>query len=207
MAKALDPVASTRTSQTQAGPDAERGALIEAINEAFAVFRVNYHNQYYKAYPDKQALVTAKKLWLSNLQMFSAQVIQQAAQRAIRECEFLPTIHKMLELCAGASNLPDARAAYMEACNAPSPKSAFDWSHAAVYHAGKASNWFFLAGNPEKVAFPVFAAHYEKLCQRVLNGEELPVPELPKLEEKTGEALTREENAKRLAALRADLEI
>jgi 16S rRNA A1518/A1519 N6-dimethyltransferase RsmA/KsgA/DIM1 with predicted DNA glycosylase/AP lyase activity len=44
------------------------------------------------------------------------------------------------------------------------------WSHPAVYHAGAASDWFFLASSPEKTAFPVFERHYRRLCELVDAG-------------------------------------
>ncbi len=130
------------------------------------------------------------------------------AKRAILQSEYLPTVHKMLQLCAaGGNGLPEARAAYREACNAPSPKANHKWSHPAVYHAGRESNWFFLANNPESVAYPVFAEHYRKICARVLEGEKLAAPEQLKLEDNPGQPLSKEENAKKLAALRAQLDI
>jgi len=130
------------------------------------------------------------------------------AKRAILQSEYLPTVHKMLQLCAaGGNGLPEARAAYREACNAPSPKANFKWSHPAVYHAGRESNWFFLANNPESVAYPVFAEHYRKICARVLEGEKLAAPEQLKLEDNPGEPLSKEENAMKLAALRAELDL
>ncbi len=114
----------------------------------------------------------------------------------------------MLQLCAAGDNgLPDARAAYREACNASSPKANFNWSHPAVYHAGRESNWFFLANNAESVAYPVFAEHYRKICARVLEGEKLPLPAQLQLEEKPGTPLSKEENAQKMAALRAKLDI
>ena len=139
---------------------------------------------------------------------FSPAEIVAGAKRAIRQSEYLPTVHKMLTMCAaGDSGLPDARAAYREACNAPSPKANFPWSHPAVYHAGRESNWFFLANNSEAIAFPVFAEHYRKVCARVLEGEKLPAPQQLKLEDNPGQPLSKEENAQKLAALRAELEI
>lgn len=150
----------------------------------------------------------AKRLWLESLEAFSPAEIVAGAKRAIRQSEYLPTVHKMLTLCAAGDNgLPDARAAYREACNAPSPKAGFAWSHPAVYHAGRESNWFFLANNPESVAYPVFAERYRKICTRVLEGEKLPAPEQLKLEDNPGEPLSKSENAKKMAALRAELDI
>ncbi len=174
----------------------------------FGLLKLSYHNQFNAAFPDTETLNHAKRLWLESLEAFSPAEIVAGAKRAIRQSEYLPTVHKMLTLCAAGDNgLPDARAAYREACNAPSPKANFNWSHPAVYHAGRESNWFFLANNPESVAYPVFAEHYRKICARVLEGDKLTPPEQLQLEEKPGEPLSKSENAKKMAALRAELDI
>ena len=103
--------------------------------------------------------------------------------------------------------MPDAHTAYLEACNAPSPKASFAWSHAAVYYAGRDSDWFFLANNSERVAFPVFKTRYELLCQRVVSGETLPAPEVLALPEETTTPLSKQENQARLARLREQLDL
>lgn len=172
----------------------------------FGLLKLAYHNQFNAAFPDSETLNHAKRLWLESLAAFDPEEMVAGAKRAIRQSEYLPTVHRMLTLCAAGENgLPEARAAYLEACNAPSPKVEHRWSHAAVYHAGRESNWFFLANNAESVAYPVFAEHYRKLCARVLAGEKLAAPEGLQLEQNPGEPLSKAENAQRLAALRAEL--
>lgn len=185
-------------------------AHIDALNEVFALFRINYHNQYYKAYNDDAVLSQIKKLWLESLVQFEPRTILRGARKVIEESEYLPTLNRMIRACQGdpeAFGLPDARTAYIEACRAPSPKSAWHWSHAAVYHAGLASDWFFLANNSEKIAFPVFERHYQRLCEKVMNGVELPVPDAPALPETIERPLSREENQQRLDDLRKQLDL
>ncbi len=173
----------------------------------FALFRINYHNQYYKAYSDTTVLNQIKKLWLESLVRFAPDVIQRGAKRVIENSEYLPTLHTMIRHCEAesAQGLPEAHAAYLEACQAPSPKAAYNWSHPAVYHAGKAADWFFLANNSEKMAFPVFERHYQLLCERVIAGEELNSPEVKALPETVETPLSKTENLDRLKALREDL--
>ena len=64
---------SSKTSPTAAGQantqsqrlsDEERDALIDAINQIFSVFRVNYHNQFYAAYNDSDTLNQTTFFWL-----------------------------------------------------------------------------------------------------------------------------------------------
>lgn len=207
--------ASSRTSQTAAGPDERRrreatDEHIDALNEAFALFRINYHNQYYKAYTDTQVLNQIKKLWLESLTQFEPDTIRRGARRVIETSEFLPTLNRMIRACQGdpeSYGLPDAHSAYVEACRAPSPKAAQRWSHPAVYHAGVASDWFFLVSSPEKVAFPVFERHYRRLCDEVMNGAQLSRPQAPALPETTETPLSAEENHQRLEALRRELDL
>lgn len=208
MKKTPDRAHSTKISRTPAGCNASLEQLGRAINEVFGLFRINFHNQYYKAYPNDEQLHTAKKLWRESLLHFSPETVVAAGRRALQECEFLPTIHRMLILCATAEiGLPEPRVAYREACNAPRHKTNYAWSHPAVYHAGRAADWFFLANNPEPVAYPVFAEHYKNICNRLLAGEKFPLPQPAQLEDNPGEALSKAENAERLAALRAQLEL
>ncbi len=153
----LEIEASSKTSPIEAGPAKQKkqasNAHIDAVNEVFTLFRINYHNQYYKAYSDTNVLNQIKKLWLESLQRFKSDTISRAARKVIEESEYLPTLNRMMTACQGTLSdfgLKDVHSAYVEACQAPSPKNAFTWSHIAVYHAGVACDWFFLASNTEK---------------------------------------------------------
>lgn len=184
--------------------------MIDAINQVFALFRINYHNQYYSAFSQVELLNQAKRLWLNSLSQFSPEAILRGAKKVIEESEYLPTLNRMIRACQGnlaEFGLPDAHSAYIEACQAPSPKAAYRWSHPAVYHAGSASDWFFLASSAEKDAFPVFERHYQRICARVMNGETLPAPNVPALPQEIVTPLSREENIKRMEALRKSLDL
>ena len=171
--------ASSTQSPTAAGhPKAEPAnpQLIDAINQIFAFFRINYHNQYYSAFGDNtKSENLAKKLWLSKLSDFSAETIIAGAEKVIAESDYLPTLHKMLNACRDVgmpAGLPSPRKAYEEVCNKPSPKAEQQWSHPAVYIAGRECGWYFLANTVESKAFPSFADIYQQYCKRVLSGEE-----------------------------------
>ena len=161
--------------------DEQRNELIDAINQVFTLFRINFHNQYYKAYSDDSALLSqAKKLWFESLKGYQASTILEATKRIIEDTEYLPTLHQMLSRCAQAdSNVPSAHQAYVEACQAPSPKVEYQWSHPAVYTAGKRSNWFFLSTTPEQFAFPVFKNNYLDVINSLDAGEVVEQPALP----------------------------
>ena len=144
--------ASQTTSATPAGQSEPRTRIasegqVEAINQVFALFRLNYHNQYYAAFPDAEQLKQIKKLWLEALAEFPPEQVLRGAKHAIENSEYLPTLHRMLDCCRDAVadlGLPSATDAYREACAAPSPRSAQPWSHPAVYLAGRR----IVAGEP-----------------------------------------------------------
>ena len=198
------------SAQSQREQPAPGEGHIDAINQVFALFRINYHNQYYAAFKDNELLNQARRLWLNSLAQFAPETILRGARKVIEESEYLPTLHRMIRACQGEPSkfgLVDAHQAYVEACRAPSPKAAYAWSHPAVYHAGCASDWYFLTTNAEKVAFPIFERHYLKLCEQVMNGATLPEPNVPALPETIERPLSKEENAKRMEELRKQLDL
>lgn len=197
------------TSPTAAGPaDRERAALVDAINQVFALFRLNFHNQYLKAYSNLEELNQTKRLWLELLRGVEPQIVLRAAREVVQYQEYLPTFNTFLSHCERLRNgaLPDPHSAYLEACRAGSPKSAQRWSHPAVYHAGRAADWYFLRTAPESVAYPVFRQHYEEICRNLQRGASLALPEaLPEPPSEPQPPLDREAQAARLQRLRQDL--
>lgn len=173
---------------------------INAISQIFELFRFNYHNQFLKAFPDLGTLNMAKRLWLRLLHEYSSDVIMRAAERTVKESSYLPGIHDVVSRCdiEDTLGLPSAHAAYIEACRAPSPKIEYDWSHAAVYYAGRASGWHYLSNNVESIAFPVFERNYKILLKRVQNGEKLSIDVPLAIPEKIEVSLTVEENIKHI---------
>ena len=176
---------------------------LEAINQIFELFRFNYHNQFLKAFPDHDTLIMAKRLWSRLLLDYSGPVVMRAAEKAVKESSWLPSVHEVLRRCdrADVLGLPSAHMAYMEACRAPSPKKEYTWSHPAVYYAGLATDWFFLANEVEDKAFPVFKRNYELLLQRLEEGESLEIELAPALPETVSVVAPKEEQHKRLSEL------
>lgn len=203
--------ASNKTSETPHGRiDRHREdsqARIEATNQVFALFRLNYHNQYYAAFPDASQLSQIKKLWLESLSDYSLEQILLGARHAIETSEYLPTLNRMHRCCedsASAHGLPPAREAYREACNAPSPRRAQAWSHAAVYLAGVDSDWFFLSTHNERETWPVFRDHYRRHCVRVMRGETLEIPAPLALQRDDPHPLAPEEQQAEMDKLRRE---
>ena len=180
---------------------------IEAINQSFALLRINYHNQYFSAFGDVDALNAAKRLWLEVLKAQPASAILQATHQHVGQSDYLPTISQISRRCdeIGQNTIPDVRSAYMEACRSTTPRCNYPWSHPAVYYAGKKADWFFLSNNPERTTYPVFKKVYEALCQQLASGDTLPEITPLALPDKEGVTLSKEENTARLAAMRESL--
>ncbi|WOJ96795.1 replication protein P [Congregibacter brevis] len=175
--KATSPIPPGQSDSRQK-PDP---ALVEAINQVFALFRLNYHNQYYAAFSEAEQLRQIKKLWLDSLKDVPPAQILQGAKLAIENSEYLPTLNRMHKCCEEslpALGLPDPRSAYLEACNAGSPPEAKHWSHPAVYWAGRDCGWQQLATSAETHSWPLFRRCYQSRCATLLRGDEVPnVPE------------------------------
>jgi len=206
--------ASPKTSPTAAGQAKTKAApssgQIDTINQVFALFRLNYHNQYYSAYSEGEQLNQIKKLWLESLGKFSSEQVLRAAKRCVETSEYLPALSKMLTFCneqLSELGLPAPREAFIEACLAASPKSAQVWSHAAVYLAGRDSDWFFLANNTEGITRPVFERHYQQYCQRVLAGGTLTIPAPEALPAHISAPLSRNQQKAALKKMREELDI
>jgi hypothetical protein len=206
--KSVTSAQKNKGAHSKAAPP--NAAHIDAINQVFALFRVNFHNQYYAALGDSQILNQTKKLWADSLSRFSTETILFAAKKVIEESDYLPTLHKMIEYCRGNNSdygLPDVRQAYLEACHAPSPKTNHQWSHPAVYYAGRDSDWFFLASNNEAQTYPVFKDNYQRWCDKVKAGETLPPIDVKKLTQHSATPLSKTESKKYLQELRKTLHV
>ncbi|MFT7288493.1 MAG: hypothetical protein ACI87W_002614 [Halieaceae bacterium] len=203
--------ASSTTSRTPLGQSEPRSkpepALVDALNQVFALFRLNYHNQYYAAFSEAEQLRQIKKLWLDSLRDFPPAQILQGARLAIESSEYLPTLHRIRKCCEDslpAFGLPAMKAAYFEACSAGSPPESHRWSHPVVYWAGRDSGWHRLATCSEAQGWPLFSEHYQARCAALLSGDQLPpIPEPPAGRLPT-KALEGEAALEQLSKLRAE---
>lgn len=194
---------------TAAG-QADDPAIIDTINQIFALFRINFHNQFYSAFNDTSLLNQAKRLWLESLRHYPAPCLLKAARQIIEESEYLPTLHKMLEACNQQdveTGLPNARNAYLEACLAAHPKAQHQWSHPAVYHAGAQTGWYDLEHQPEYVSWPNFKRNYDDFRRKALQGESLEITPIAQLEAPDVSSLSKAERREQLKTLRETLDI
>ncbi|MEE8058351.1 MAG: replication protein P [Pseudomonadales bacterium] len=185
-------------------------AQADAISQMFTQFELAYHNQFHKGFGTTEQVIMAQQLWLDALRDIPAERIMAGTRRAIKESKYLPTLYTIRKFCDQPPEelgLPDVYNAYLEACRAASPKAEQQWSHPAVYWAGKVSDWFFLAGNSEAKALPVFKRNYDIICERVINGERLDIPVPKAISETINQPLTNAERKERMQTLRQELDI
>ncbi len=150
-----------------------------------------------------------RRLWAESLIEFDPDIILSATKALISDSEYLPTINKMRQHCRRqlfkSVGLPDVRSAYLEACNAPSPKAGYQWTHAVVYQAGKDTGWQFLASEVEAKALPIFSNHYNRWCDKVVANELIPDPKTPELPEKPISRLSKQQQLAKMAELKKSL--
>lgn len=201
--------------QTEAGqtdsPNAKassKAEKIDAINQCFALFKRNYHNQFFKAFANEEDVIAVKRLWLESLSQYSATEMMHAAHAIVKSSEFLPTLKTMIDACerSAQQQLPSVHSAYAEACNASSPKQAYAWSHPAVYHAGRKVGWHFLHSHSENVAYPVFKEAYLAISRAVREGEKLDMPKLEQITHKKYEAAEAKVGEKYINSLKSLLD-
>lgn len=199
----------TEAGQTkQEAPSREQ--FIDAINQVFALFRLNYHAQFFKAFSTEAELTQIKKLWFGELSRFNPATLLRAAKAILETSDFLPTLHTMIRHCEAQSDtakLPDVHSAYIEACRAPSPKARYRWSHPVVYHTGKACDWYFLQTSTESIAYPIFKRKYQGFCERVRAGEELTLEPENVITHKPQPSPDKADSLKKLKALREALDL
>ena len=161
---------------------------VELVNLIFTQLEVTYHNQFHKAYPDKNSLNLAKQLWLSQLQKFEEKIVFDSVSNLMTSSEFLPSLSKLVinckELKASRSGIPSVSKAHQEACNSKSNFEKFSWSHPIVFYMGSETGWDFLWTHSEKDSFKEFQSNYDNLLNEFIDGKAFQKPNFPELPKK-----------------------
>ena len=141
---------STTTSPTPAGPtDASEPPTqqgIEAINQVFGLFRLNYHNQYYARGLTPSRSSRSNGSGLRRSMPIPPPSILRAAQHAIETSDYLPTLNRMIDACRhGMSDLglPVALRRLSRGLPRAVTQNRAAWRHPAVYLAGATVTGFF----------------------------------------------------------------
>lgn len=143
----------------------------------------------------------AFQTWCLGLRDFEPKMIRAGFAKLLdRESKFVPNLNEFRSLCLPSTEqygLPPVDQAYREACNRR-PLSR-DWSHPAVWLAGKRTGWLELKSNSEAKMKPVFKQNYESVCKDVMDGKEISLPEIASnaLEHVTDKPKVRTEESKK----------
>lgn len=154
------------------------------INMIFARFMAIYGHKFKSCFESETEIRIAKREWALSLRGYGERELVAAIDHCKAQLAWMPTISEFLDILrskTGDFGLPAARAAYEEACRYALHPLQHNWSHPAVYQAGRATGWFELRGEPEKHVYPVFSYNYDLLCRRVREGEALDEPVAPAL--------------------------
>ena len=158
---------------------------IELINLIFTQLEVTYHNQFHKAYPDKNSLNLAKQLWLTQLQRFDEKTVFESVSKLMTTSDFLPTLSKVINSCIESklksNGIPNVNYAYNEACLSRNNFEKFTWSHPIIFYIGSKTGWDYLWTQAEKETFTEFKLNYDLLVNEYLEGKEFSKPKFPEL--------------------------
>ncbi len=158
---------------------------IELVNLIFTQLEVTYHNQFHKAYPDKNSLNLAKQLWLTQLQRFEEKIVFESVGKLMTTSDFLPTLSKVINSCIESklksNGIPNVNYAYKEACYSRNNFEKFTWSHPIIFYIGSKTGWDYLWTQSEKETFKEFKLNYDILVNEYLEGKEFSEPNFPKL--------------------------
>lgn len=158
----------------------------------FTRFTVIYGHKFKSVFQREDEIRIAKREWALSLRGYTEQEMVAAIDRCKEQFEWMPTIAEFLGLMRKDLQdygLPQALSAYHEACmHADHPRD-HDWSHPAVYFAGRATDWFRLRTEDKRDVMPDFEFNYRQLCQRVMEGENLEVPIAQALPDKSSNTL------------------
>ena len=158
---------------------------IELVNLIFTQLEVTYHNQFHKAYPDKNSLNLAKQLWLTQLQRFDEKIVFESVGKLMTTSDFLPTLSKVINYCIESklksNGIPNVNYAYKEACHSRNNFEKFTWSHPIIFYIGSKTGWDYLWTQAEKETFKEFKLNYDLLVNEYLEGKKFSKPNFPEL--------------------------
>ena len=158
---------------------------IELVNLIFTQLEVTYHNQFHKAYPDKNSLNLAKQLWLTQLERFDEKIVFESVSKLITTSDFLPTLSKVINSCIESklksNGIPNVNYAYKEACHSRNNFEKFSWSHPIIFYIGSKTGWDYLWTQAEKETFKEFKLNYDLLVNEYLEGKKFSKPNFPEL--------------------------
>ena len=177
--RAANLVATSKPMPARQPVDAATGAVVnDVIRELQACYTA-----WRQAWPDDKALNAYRKSLIkafAEAGITSLEQVRYAMQRCRQDAaDFAPSAGKLVQWCQPTPEmlgLPPLERAYAEVCRNVHPCQAptARWSHAAIYHAAVAAGFSNLQLLPRDAGLKLFGRHYDAVCRRLGDGEELP---------------------------------
>lgn len=187
LGRAAELVATAKPLPQRRPVDAATGSVVnEVIRELQACYTA-----WRQAWPDDKALNAYRKSLIKAFAEAGITTLEQvryAMQRCRQDSgDFAPSAGKLVQWCQPTPEmlgLAPLERAYAEACRNVHPSMAptARWSHAAIYHAAVGAGFSNLQLLPRDAGLKLFGRHYDAVCRRLGDGEELapaPVAALP----------------------------
>lgn len=158
----------------------------------FARFMAIYGHKFKSSFETQDELRLAKREWALSLHGYGEAELVLAIDRCKETLAWMPSVSEFLAILRdiqGDWGLPPVKMAYREACMHADHPSRHNWSHIAVYEAGRLTGWFRLRAEDEAEIYPDFSYNYKVVCQRVRDGEQMDRPIHMALEDKSDNTL------------------
>ena len=157
----------------------ETGILVNMI---FARFKLLYGLKFRKQYDSDDEIDIAKREWALSLEGYSKEELSVAMESCKVLHKWPPTIADFIELIPG-NNIepPDIRKAYEEAARYSDTPQKHNWSHNAVYLAGKSIGWYDLRTSSKSKSWPLFRQAYKQACADSARNKGRPATEVIRL--------------------------
>jgi hypothetical protein len=149
------------------------------VNMLFARFMAIYGHKFKSCFETQDEIRIAKREWALSLRGYGERELVPAIDQCKETLAWMPTISEFLKILheqEGNFGLPGVLRAYEEACLHAERPTRHEWSHPAVYQAGRATGWFRLRSEEQRRVLPDFRYNYEVMSRRVREGEDLSVP-------------------------------
>ena len=177
--RAAQLVATSKPRPVRQPVDEATGAVVnDVIRELQACYTA-----WRQAWPDDRALNAYRKSLIkafAEAGINSLEQVRFAMQRCRQDpADFAPSASKLVQWCQPTPEmlgLVPLERAYSEACRNVHPCMAPQarWSHAAIYHAAVGCGFSNLQVLARDAGLKLFARHYDAICRRLGQGEELP---------------------------------
>jgi hypothetical protein len=192
---------SGQVAQPQQGPSLSDAAA-RNVNDIFRALQASFP-AWRNAFPDDASLKAAKASWVKGLMAAGVTDLSQIARGVekarLSESDFFPSVGKFISWCRvqpADLGLPPDDVAWLEANHHSHHVLIHQWTHPAIYEAGRRTGWFEIRnGDATQKAF---SSHYQAVAGEIAEGAvfTMPAADSTRLEHHTNGTKVQTEQAK-----------